>query len=346
MKFLNALGFLTIIKIPQRFYLKDGEFSRTLPYFPVVGLVVGLISCLFFTAASFVFPLILIVILLVGLEIIITGGLHMDGIADMFDGRFSGEKNKTRILEIMKKGDTGVFGVLILIFTIILKIGFYYFLAVMLIYPLQKSGISVGQATESWMAGNRLAGNWLVGNWFAGRSGFCVNGLLAFLLIAAFTPCFGRLSMLYLFGEYKPAQSGKSLASAFMNEKNSKIFAVSSIYLSIIFATLNIFLLSKLAFLLSALDSADTSATFNGVILFSKNFGAFIAGSQYGSIMMIILIAVKSALVILLTFIFVIIAGKFFTRRIGGISGDILGGISILAEIVFIILNYLSIRFL
>lgn len=311
MKFLNALGFLTIIKIPQRFYLKDGEFSRTLPYFPVVGLVVGLISCLFFTAASFVFPLILIVILLVGLEIIITGGLHMDGIADMFDGRFSGEKDKTRILEIMKKGDTGVFGVLILIFTIILKIGFYYFLAVMLIYP-----------------------------------GFGVAGLLAFLLIAAFTPCFGRLSMLYLFGEYKPAQPGKSLASAFMNEKNGKIFTVSSIYLSIIFAALNIFLLSKLAFSLSSPDSAQTSATLNGIILFSKNFGAFIAGSQYGSIMMIILIAVKSALVILLTFIFVIIAGKFFTRRIGGISGDILGGISILAEIVFIILNYLSIRFL
>lgn len=311
MKFLNALGFLTIIKIPQRFYLKDGEFSRTLPYFPVVGLVVGLISCLFFTAASFVFPLILIVILLVGLEIIITGGLHMDGIADMFDGRFSGEKDKTRILEIMKKGDTGVFGVLILIFTIILKIGFYYFLAVMLINP-----------------------------------GFGVAGLLAFLLIAAFTPCFGRLSMLYLFGEYKPAQPGKSLASAFMNEKNSKIFTISSIYLSIIFAALNIFLLSKLAFSLSSSDSGQTSATLNGIILFSKNFGAFIAGSQYGSIMMIILIAVKSALVILLSFIFVIIAGKFFTRRIGGISGDILGGISILAEIVFIILNYLSIRFL
>lgn len=311
MKFLNALGFLTIIKIPQRFYLKDGEFSRTLPYFPVVGLVVGLISCLFFTAASFVFPLILIVILLVGLEIIITGGLHMDGIADMFDGRFSGEKDKTRILEIMKKGDTGVFGVLILIFTIILKIGFYYFLAVMLIYP-----------------------------------GFGVAGLLTFLLIAAFTPCFGRLSMLYLFGEYKPAQPGKGLASAFMNEKNTKIFTVSSIYLSLIFAALNIFLLSKMAFSLSSLDSGQTSATLNGIILFSKNFGAFIAGSQYGSSMMIILIAVKSALVVLLTFIFVIIAGKFFTRRIGGISGDILGGISILAEIVFIILNYLSIRFL
>jgi len=311
MKFLNALGFLTIIKIPQRFYLKNGEFSKTLPYFPVVGLVVGLISCLFFTAASFVFPLILVVILLVGLEIIITGGLHMDGISDMFDGRFSGEKDKTRILEIMKKGDTGVFGVLILIFTIILKIGFYYFLAVMLIYL-----------------------------------GFGIAGLLAFLLIAAFTPCFGRLSMLYLFGEYKPAQPGKSLASAFMNEKNTKIFTVSSIYLSIIFAALNIFLLSKLALSLSSSDSGQTRATLNGIILFSKNFGAFIAGSQYGSIMMIILIAVKSTLVILMTFIFVIIAGKFFTRRIGGISGDILGGVSILAEIVFIILNYLSIKFL
>ncbi|MCL5071711.1 MAG: adenosylcobinamide-GDP ribazoletransferase [Actinobacteria bacterium] len=287
------------------------------------------------------FPLILIIILLVGLEIIITGGLHMDGIADMFDGRFSGERDKARIIEIMKKGDTGVFGVLILIFTIILKIGFYYFLAVMLISSPQKLAISAGQATEGW-----LAVNWLPGNWFAGISGFSVAGLLIFLLIAAFAPCFGRLSMLYLFGEYKPIQSGKSLSSSFMNEKNTGIFTLSSIYLSIIFAVLNIFLLSKLAFSFIALNSSDTSATINGIILFSKNFGVIIAGSQYGSLMMIILIAVKSALVILLTFVFIIIAGRFFTGRLGGINGDILGGISVLTEIVFIILNYLSIRFL
>ncbi|MCL4418017.1 MAG: adenosylcobinamide-GDP ribazoletransferase [Actinobacteria bacterium] len=341
MKFLNALGFLTIIKIPQRFYLKDGEFSRTLPYFPLVGLIVGLISCMFFTAASFIFPLILVVILLVGLEIIITGGLHMDGIADMFDGRFSGEKDKARILEIMKKGDTGVFGILILIFTVILKIGFYYFLAVMLISPVQKLAASAGQTIAA-----QPAVNWLPENWLTGISGLNISGLLAFLLIAVFTPCFGRLSMLYLFGEYKPIQPGKSLSSAFMNEKNTGLFKVSSIYLSIIFAVLNIFLLSKLALSLGSLNSSDTGAALNGIILFSKNFGAVIAGSQYAGLMMIILIAVKSALVILLTFVFIIITGKFFTGRIGGINGDILGGISIITEIVFIILNYLSIRFL
>lgn len=341
MKFLSALGFLTIIKIPQKFYLKDGEFFRTLPYFPVVGLIIGLISCLFFTAASFVFPLILIVILLTGLEIIITGGLHLDGVADMFDGRFSGEKDKNRIIEIMKRGDTGVFGVLILIFTVVLKIAFYYFLAVMLVYPLYKSGIGTGQISESW-----VQSNWVAINWFESCPDSGITGLFVFLLITGFTPCFGRLSMLYLFGEYKPALPGKSLASAFANEKNTRIFAVSYIYLSIIFAVLDIFLLTKLAFLLGSSSAGQANASLNGIILFSKNFGAFIAGSQYGSIMMIVLIAIKSALVILLTFIFAIMAGKFFTRRIGGISGDILGGISILTEIVFIILNFLSIRFL
>jgi cobalamin synthase len=341
MKFLNALGFLTIIKIPQKFYLKDGEFFRTLPYFPLVGLIIGFISCLFFTAASFVFPLILTVILLAGLEIIITGGLHLDGVADMFDGRFSGEKDKNRIIEIMKRGDTGVFGVLILIFAIILKIAFYYFLAVILIYPLYKSGVVTGQISGSW-----IQSGWMSVNWFESRSGSGITGLFAFMLVAAFTPCFGRLSMLYLFGEYKPAQPGKSLVSAFTGEKNTRVFTVSSIYLSIIFAVLDIFLLSKLAFLLSSSGSGQTNASLNGIILFSKNFGVLVAGSQYGNIMMIILIAAKTALVILLTFIFTIMASKFFTRRIGGISGDILGGISVLTEIVFIILNFLSIRFL
>ncbi|MGL5574910.1 MAG: adenosylcobinamide-GDP ribazoletransferase, partial [Sarcina sp.] len=48
----------------------------------------------------------------------ITGGLHLDGLSDSFDGLFSG-RSKERILEIMKDSRIGVFGVISLI-TIIL----------------------------------------------------------------------------------------------------------------------------------------------------------------------------------------------------------------------------------
>ena len=53
----------------------------------------------------------------------------MDGVADVFDGVFSGEKDKSRIMEIMKKGDIGVFGGLALLFSTALKISLLFFIA-------------------------------------------------------------------------------------------------------------------------------------------------------------------------------------------------------------------------
>ena len=54
------------------------------------------------------------------IQVIVTGGLHIDGLSDTFDGIYSGRK-KLEILEIMKDPNVGTFGVLSIIFTLILK---------------------------------------------------------------------------------------------------------------------------------------------------------------------------------------------------------------------------------
>ena len=48
-------------------------------------------------------PIFLSILIIAGFEIVLTGGIHIDGVADVFDGIFSGEKDKNRIMEIMKK---------------------------------------------------------------------------------------------------------------------------------------------------------------------------------------------------------------------------------------------------
>jgi adenosylcobinamide-GDP ribazoletransferase len=296
MKFLNALGFLTVIKIPQRFYLKKEQFPDTLIYFPAVGLIIGLAISIFFTALRFIFPLFLTAVFAVGLEIILTGGLHIDGVADMFDGTFSGESDKNKILEIMKKGDVGVFGIIIIVFTIILKIGFIYFIASML------PGMS---------------------------------GLPAILAIIFFTPAFGRWSMLYLFSKYEPVKREGSLTNIFTGRNSKKIFGMSSLYFLASFILVNS-LFPILNFFVS-----------NNRLLFAGFLSGVVAGVIHqNSWLLVLFFILKNLLIILLLYAFLVAAGKFFTRRIGGISGDIIGGVCVLTEIMFLILNYLSIKFL
>ena len=53
---------------------------------------------------------------------IITGALHLDGLADSADGLFS-HRSREQILEIMKDSRIGVMGVLALIFCLLFKMG-------------------------------------------------------------------------------------------------------------------------------------------------------------------------------------------------------------------------------
>jgi adenosylcobinamide-GDP ribazoletransferase len=118
LKILSAIGFLTILPVPSRAISGDG---KQVLYFPLVGLIIG--SLLYgldhlLSMAPYVEIRIVSDVLFLA---VISGALHLDGLADTADGIFS-HRPRERILEIMKDSRIGVMGVLALLFCVLLKI--------------------------------------------------------------------------------------------------------------------------------------------------------------------------------------------------------------------------------
>ena len=89
---------------------------------PLVGLVIGAILVLVRFALAWIgTPDLINGAVLTCVYIFLTGGLHFDGLADTFDGIFSG-RTKEQSLEIMKDSRIGVFGTLGIIMA-----GIFYF---------------------------------------------------------------------------------------------------------------------------------------------------------------------------------------------------------------------------
>ena len=100
----------------------DEEFHKSIVYFPLVGFVIGLISYLIGCLSVNVFDPFVTSILIVGAEVIITGGLHIDGLGDTFDAIYS-NRDKERMLEIMKDSRLGTNSLLAILFLVLIKIG-------------------------------------------------------------------------------------------------------------------------------------------------------------------------------------------------------------------------------
>ncbi|MFQ5863500.1 MAG: adenosylcobinamide-GDP ribazoletransferase [Candidatus Brocadiales bacterium] len=121
-EFLWALRFLTIIPIGRRGGgdIQPQRMGVVMSLFPVAGLVIGLCLVLVYIPLAALFPDELADALIIGTFILITGALHLDGLADYMDGILGGWDAKSR-LEIMKDSRIGTFGVLGLLAVVGLK---------------------------------------------------------------------------------------------------------------------------------------------------------------------------------------------------------------------------------
>jgi len=117
--FLVAVQLLTIIpvKFKKEFKLQDKDTANSTLFFPLVGLVVGvLLFLIYFIIRKYFTPEVTSVFILAG-WVYITGALHIDGLADTIDG-LSGGKDKEQTLSIMKDthiGAKGAAGIAILL---------------------------------------------------------------------------------------------------------------------------------------------------------------------------------------------------------------------------------------
>lgn len=115
-----ALQFLTRFPVPISVEFNEKNLKKALFFFPVVSALIGLCVGFGFLCLS-QFNLKVASLFSCILWIVLSGGLHMDGLADMFDG-FLSNRSTEDILDIMKDSRVGTFGVLSLLLVIISKI--------------------------------------------------------------------------------------------------------------------------------------------------------------------------------------------------------------------------------
>jgi adenosylcobinamide-GDP ribazoletransferase len=118
--FLAALQFLTIFPIPLRNedYIKAA--SKSIVYFPLIGLILGAILSGLYYVLILIIPPMVVIALLVTTLVILTGAHHLDGLADTCDGVFVGKTKKER-LAIMSDTTVGAFGIIGITLLLILK---------------------------------------------------------------------------------------------------------------------------------------------------------------------------------------------------------------------------------
>ena len=115
-----ALGFLTIIPLPLNREVRPMDMGRSMACFPLAGAIIGGILAGMSAVLSTVLPRSVADFILIAALALITGGLHLDGLADTFDGLYGG-KTREEALAIMKDSRVGAIGVVSLIFVIMLK---------------------------------------------------------------------------------------------------------------------------------------------------------------------------------------------------------------------------------
>jgi adenosylcobinamide-GDP ribazoletransferase len=118
--FITAIRTLTAIPIPGR---DSDRLASSLPWFPIVGFLLG----------GFLYAITKLIglidnnswpqgsaIVATGLGILLTKGFHLDGLADFSDA-FGNWRDKDKTLAIMKDPHTGVFGVVSIVFILLVK---------------------------------------------------------------------------------------------------------------------------------------------------------------------------------------------------------------------------------
>ena len=118
--FFTALQFFTRLPIPRWVGFDPAWLNQASRYFPLVGVVVALITGAVYVLAFKFLPPAIAVILSVAAGIYVTGAFHEDGFADMCDG-FGGGMTQERVLEIMKDSRIGAYGAIGIFCLLLLK---------------------------------------------------------------------------------------------------------------------------------------------------------------------------------------------------------------------------------
>src|SRR5215216_7236984 len=116
----TAFGLMTTLPVRLSDEWSPGDSGRASVWYPFVGLVIGALTWLAWKGANLVLPPLVAGIVTLIVWVVLTGGLHLDGLADCCDGLLVSTPLERR-LEIMKDPRVGAFGVIGLILVLFLK---------------------------------------------------------------------------------------------------------------------------------------------------------------------------------------------------------------------------------
>ena len=108
-----AISFSLYSKIPMPiFEWKEDNYKHAIAFLPLVGIVIGIASCVLTLICSALgVPVFVATLLLTLTPIVITGGFHIDGFMDVQDALHSYQPREKK-LEIMKDPHIGAFAVI------------------------------------------------------------------------------------------------------------------------------------------------------------------------------------------------------------------------------------------
>ncbi len=113
------LALMTLTRIPAGHISGEApSVGQAIWAFPLVGALLGAVcGTVFWTGDLIGLPPLANALLAIATSILLTGGLHEDGLADVADG-FGGGTDKQRKLEIMRDSRVGSYGVLALVLVV------------------------------------------------------------------------------------------------------------------------------------------------------------------------------------------------------------------------------------
>lgn len=117
--FILSLQFFTRIPINVAVDFNKRNIGYSIIFLPLVGAIIGSLGAFVYIVFQAHNKLVAGFLTLLT-TIMVTGGLHLDGLSDTFDGFFSNQ-NKEKTLEIMKDSRIGAFGVLSIVLLILFK---------------------------------------------------------------------------------------------------------------------------------------------------------------------------------------------------------------------------------
>jgi adenosylcobinamide-GDP ribazoletransferase len=122
--FLLAVQFLTRIPVHIPGKVDEADMPLSAVYYPLAGFVIGGVLVAFFLFFGLIFPAGLAAALTLGVYVLLTGALHLDGFVDTVDGLASGggRGKKEDILKVMNDSRIGAIGAVWLAFLMALKL--------------------------------------------------------------------------------------------------------------------------------------------------------------------------------------------------------------------------------